>query len=205
MGLDEFDIPNSFSNEDEKLLLQKISEGDRKAYAILHSRYQPTLYQYILRFTNQSKSITEEIVQEIFIHIWEKRTTLLAIRNFDAYLKKAAKNKLLNHLKHHEFKERLHQQFSNRLSVSKSLVEEDALYNDYHKIALHAIQQLPEKRKLIFLLSTEEDLSLAEIAGLLQISKSRVKQQLYRGTAFIKDYLRKNAEWLLFIFFWWGK
>ncbi len=203
MVLDEFDIPNSFSNEDEHLLLQKISEGDRKAYAVLHSRYQASLYQYILRFTNQSKSITEEVVQEIFIHIWEKRTTLLAIRNFDAYLKKAAKNKLLNHLKHNEFKARLHQQFSNRLSESKSLVEEDSLYNDYHKIALEAIHQLPEKRKLIFLLSTEENLSLTEIAELLQVSKSRVKQQLYSGTAFIKDYLRKNAEWLLFIFLCW--
>lgn len=203
MGVDEFDIPNSFSSEDEKLLLQKISEGDREAYAVLHRRYQARLYQYILRFTNQSKSITEEVVQEIFIHIWEKRTTLLAIRNFDAYLKKAAKNKLLNLLKHNQFKEKLHQQFSNRLSESKSLVEEDSLYNDYHKIALQAIHQLPEKRKLIFLLSTEENLSLTEIAELLQISKSRVKQQLYSGTAFIKDYLRKNAEWLLFLLLWW--
>ncbi len=192
-------IPGNVPGGGEPYLLQKIAQGDRDAYAVLHRKYQAKIYQYIFRFTNESKIITEEVVQEIFINIWEKRAMLFTIQNFEAYLRKSAKNKLLNYLKHDEYKNRLHHSVNLRVNAAHTMVEENLLYNDYYKTALQAIQKLPEKRRLIFLLSTEEDLTLGEIAERLHISKSRVKQQLYSGTAFIKDYLRKNAEWLVAI------
>jgi len=194
--------PNSFhspllSIQDERKLLQQIAQGNRTAYTQLYTAYLPRIYQYVFRFTKQSKAETDEIVQEVFLSIWEKKETLIAIQKFESYLYKIAKNKLLNKIKHNEFKQQLHQTFSKTIDLDLYDTETSIAYSEYHKTALAAIDKLPEKRKKVFLLSTQLGLSLDEIAQELGVSKSRVKQQLYEAKNYIKKYLHKNAEWLL--------
>lgn len=190
---------NTPANVDERLLLQKIAQGDRVAYTILYQQYLPGLYQYIFSFTKQSKELTEEIIQEVFLSIWEKKETLLAVQTFDSYLYRIAKNKLLNFLKHQEHKQQLHISFGNSQSLVENKIENNLAYNEYLKTAKRAIDKLPPKRRLVFLLSTEQGLSLDEIAEQMQISKSMVKKQLYAAREYIKQYLQDNAEWFLTI------
>ncbi|MFY7900411.1 MAG: RNA polymerase sigma factor [Chitinophagaceae bacterium] len=195
-------FPLSASNknkEAEKRLLQKIAEGDRIAYTQMYTQYLPKIYQFIYRFTHQSKEITEEIVQDVFLSIWEKKETLVAVQNFDSYVFKIAKNKVLNSIKHQAFKDHLHQSFSQTLDTKHVNTESSIVYAEYHQTAIDAIKNLPEKRRIVFLLSTQVGLSLDEIAQKLGISKSRVKQQLYEAKDYIKQYLHKNAEWLIAI------
>ena len=199
MSIKKNDFTNnaSFSEREEWLLLQKVSQGDRAAYTLLYTRYLPILYQYFYKFTNQSHETTEEILQEVFLVIWEKKETLVAVKSFEGYVYTIAKNKLLNLVKHQDFKKRLHHNFGTTIDSSHTSTEKNLLYAEYHKTALKAIDNLPEKRKEIFLLSTQGGLSLDEIADKLGISKSRVKQQLYTAKDYIKKYLHKNAEWLI--------
>ncbi|MDI9364420.1 MAG: RNA polymerase sigma-70 factor [Flavobacterium sp.] len=184
---------------DEQLLLQQIAQGDRAAYTTLYQQYLPGLYQYIFRFTKQSKELTEEIIQEVFLSIWEKKENLVAVQSFDSYLYRIAKNKLLNLLKHHEHKQQLHLTFGNTLDVFDNKTENALAYTEYLKTAQRAINNLPEKRRLVFLLSTQQGLSLDEIAEQMQLSKSMVKKHLYTAKDSIKQYLQDNAEWLLTI------
>ncbi len=181
----------------ERLLLQQIAEGSRPGFAILHQRYHPKLYQYILTFTGDAAVDAEEILQETFISIWEKRESLFTIQDFEAYMRKSVKNRILNKLKHQEFQQRLCKAVQDRSQKHVPQVDEQLQYNEYVKVAQEAISQLPEKRRLIFLCSTQEGMSLDDIAGSMQISKSRVKQQLYKATATIKAHLKKHAAWLL--------
>ncbi len=183
----------------ELLLLQKIAQGDRAAYTTLYQHYLPSLYQYIFRFTKQSKELTEEIIQEVFLSIWEKKENLLAVKSFDSYLYRIAKNKLLNLLKHQEYKQQLHTTFGEIQTNTENKIEYNLAYNDYLKIAQRAIDKLPTKRRLVFLLSTQQGLSLDEIAEQMHISKSMVKKHLYAAREYIKQYLQDNAEWLLTI------
>ncbi len=80
----------------ELLILQKVSEGDWDAYADLFNYYLPKLSQYIYPFTDRSREDTEEVIQEVFLKIWEKRKSLTAIRSFDSYLFRMAKNQLID-------------------------------------------------------------------------------------------------------------
>lgn len=190
---------NASAIVDDRMLLQKISQGDRAAYTTLYQQYLPGLYQYVFSFTKQSKELTEEIIQEVFLSIWEKKENLLAVQTFDSYLYRIAKNKLLNLLKHQEHKQQLHTSFGNTQSFVENKTENNLAYREYLKTAQLAINRLPEKRRIVFLLSTEQGLSLDEIAVQMNISKSMVKKQLYAAREYIKQYLQDNAEWLLTI------
>lgn len=188
-------VKDAFLEREAELLLS-VSKGDRGAYTQLYAHYLPKLYQFIYRFTKQSQETTEEILQEVFLTVWEKRATLITVNSFEKYIYTISKNKFLNLLKHEQYKNKLHFSFGSTREQSNNNTEKGILYEEYHKIALRAIDNLPEKRKEVFLLSTQDELSLDEIAKRLDISKSRVKQQLYEGKNYIKNYLNKNAGWL---------
>ncbi len=189
----------------ERQLLLRVADGDRAAFATLYQQHLPILYQYVYRFSKQSKTTTDEIVQEVFITIWEKKETLIGIQSFSAYAYKIAKNKLLNSLKKEVSTQKMHEQLASLQPQYDASTEKGLVYADYHSSALRAIAQLPEKRKQIFLLSTQYELSLDEIAAQMQVSKSRVKQQLLKAKNFIKSYMAHHAEWLTIVVFLWHK
>jgi len=178
---------------DEADLLRQVSEGDRKAFTILYSRYLNQLYRYIYLFT-KSKEISEEIVQNVFIKIWTNRQALTNITSFKGYLYRSAKNLLLDEIRKNQVQTKVHLTLMPR--TEESHMESDAIiiYNQYYQIAQDAINLLPEKRKQIVELRIKHHMTLDEIAIELSISKSVVKKQLYAGLYFIKAYLRKYAE-----------
>jgi len=180
----------------ESLLLQKVSEGDWDAYTDLFHFYLPKLSQYIYPFTNQSREDTEEVIQEVFLKIWEKRETLPMIRSFDHYLFRMAKNKLLDLLDKRKSVRNLHTKYVANKPLTHTEPEQGLLYAEYRIIAQKAIDQLSPKLQSVFLLSSEEQLSLDEIAGRLDLPKETVKRRLYEARNSIRYYLRRNAEWL---------
>jgi RNA polymerase sigma-70 factor (family 1) len=180
---------------EEKELLRALSEGDRHAYTTLYSRYLDTLFQYILLFAG-SRETAEGITQEVFLRIWEKRAGMGEVESFKAYLFRAAKNQLINHIN----REKIWVRVAGRLGETGGNTgnTEDTQHQvDYHQaqtLLRQAIQQLPPKRKQVFLLSTEENLSLDEIAAHMGISKNVVKKQLYDAYASVRAYLTEHGD-----------
>jgi RNA polymerase sigma-70 factor (family 1) len=178
---------------DDNDLLCRISTGDRAAFTLLYSRYIGNLTRFISSICF-SKEISEEIVQDLFLKIWLDRENITAIGSIKPYLYKAAKNRLLNHLK----KKQTEIKVLDTIGMAKASegygVEEELTYAEYYHIAQTAIDRLPVKRKEIFKLRHEQDLSLDEISQKLHISKSVVKKQLYTGIHFVKTYLSKYGE-----------
>ncbi|PSL46699.1 RNA polymerase sigma-70 factor (ECF subfamily) [Chitinophaga niastensis] len=179
---------------DEKNLLQLISEGDRPSYAILYTHYYPLLYRFIY-FICQSQEDTEEIIQEVLLKIWEKRAVLITIASFEDYLFRMAKNKLVDMTRRQATKLKMVQQVARQLPEADDRTEKDLIYSLYYKTAITAIEQLPARKKAIFLMSAQEEMTLDEIARALNISRSAVKKQLYAAIRFIKEQLKDHAEW----------
>lgn len=180
------------SNE-EKLLLARCSQGDRDSFAILYTRYLTPLCRYLYLFT-RSKEESEEIVQDVFVRIWKEKANLATVQSFQPYLFKAAKNRLLDQLRRKESEMKIIDSIRPLTEESREYSDSELIYTQYHQIAENAKDRLSQKRKQIFEMSFEEDLSLDEIALRLAISKSVVKKQLYAATDFIREYLRKHAE-----------
>ena len=177
----------SLSNESE--LLQQTANGDWDAYTILFNHYLPKLSQYIYPLTSQSREDTEEIIQEVFLKIWEKKESLVAIRCFDGYLFKMAKNRLLDMLAGQKKLHTKHKGYALIRPTSHQDPEQAIIYTEYYEAARTAIDSLSPKLKTVFLMSTEQDLALDEIASTLSLPKETVKKRLYLASNAIRSYL----------------
>ncbi|MBS1566088.1 MAG: RNA polymerase sigma-70 factor [Bacteroidetes bacterium] len=177
----------------EQELLQQAAAGNRNAFAQLYTGWIDPVYNYIFLFTRSSET-TEDLVQEIFVKVWEHRERLAALQSFKAYLFRIAKNDLIDYVRHQQVKHKVLQNIERQAAVAHTDTEQQVVYADYYNMAREAIDRLPEKRKLIFRLSTEEGLSYDEIASRLDISKSVVKKQLYAAFDFVRQYLYQQGE-----------
>ncbi|HWK07432.1 MAG TPA: RNA polymerase sigma-70 factor [Puia sp.] len=183
------DIP--LYNEKELLLLA--SGGDRIAFTRLYAQYLDHLYKYIFLFT-KSPETSEEIIQEVFISIWEHRERLAQVNSFQSYLFRAARNKAVDYTRRRQVEERV---LAGYLSEKKETPEtpgEAFDYKAYYHLVQEAIDKLPPRRQMIFRMNTEKGLSHDEIARELDISKSAVKNQLYEAYDFVRGYLSQNGE-----------
>jgi RNA polymerase sigma-70 factor (family 1) len=188
----------------ERELMQRCVEGDRKAFATLYSHYAPLLYKAVYPLTNRSKEDTEEIIQELFVKIWDRRDNMLTIQSFRPFIFRLARNKVIDWYRKNESKKNYCTFYSENYRDEAVSVTDDLLFEEYYAIAMDAIARLPSRQKQIFNLRHTEDLSLSEIAGELQISLHAVKKQLYQATRFVREYLHKHGEWLVsmpFLFF----
>ncbi|HEY4482454.1 MAG TPA: RNA polymerase sigma-70 factor [Candidatus Brocadiaceae bacterium] len=181
------------SQYDEKALLERVAVGDRKAFTDLYSNHVNGLYRFIYLFT-KSKEETEEILQDVFVRIWEKKERLAEVQSFKNYLFKAAKNKLISHVRHLQIKDRVLSEIRRSRSNSSETTYDQVDYKEYYDIVQRAIDKLPPKRKLIFRLNTENGLSQDEIADKLKVSKSFVQKQLYKAYDFVRQYLSKHGQ-----------
>lgn len=180
---------------EEQSLLRALTQGDRHAYTILYSQYLDSLVQYIFLFT-ASKETAEEITQDVFLKIWEKRAALGEVESFKAYLFRAAKNQLINHINREKIRLRVTGQVQAAAGQAPNGQDtgHQVDYRQAHALLREAIRQLPPKRKQVFLLSTEENLSLDEIAARMGISKNVVKKQLYDAYGSVREYLSEHGE-----------
>jgi len=177
-------------------LVRLISTGDRSAFAVLYKKYLNNLYNYIFSICFD-KETTEEILQGLFVKLWEDRENIVFVKEIKPYLYKSAKNRLLNHLHKKRTEFRIMEELVGKTTPYDRKTEDSITYSEYYLLAMNAIEMLPKKRKQIFLLRMDHDLSLDDIASHLHISKSVVKKQLYSGINFVKKYLHENADIIL--------
>jgi RNA polymerase sigma-70 factor (family 1) len=187
-------------DDDEKELIYRVIQSDRKAFSLLYSRHLNNLYRYIYLFT-KSRQTSEEIVQKVFVKIWEHREKLTNVNCFKAYLFRAAKNLLIDEIRRNQAECRMILSIKPDSEESTDQSDQQIIYRQYNKIIHDAITLLPEKRKLIVKLRTQDDLTLDEIAEKLVISKFVVKKQLYEGLRFVREYLHKYGELTPTLFF----
>lgn len=181
--------------EDEKLALKKIKNDDEPAFQLIFETYYSSLCHFAMQFL-YDRDQCEEVVQDLFLTIWEKRKILDVEISLKHYLFRSVRNQCLNHLKHEKIK-KLHAE-----KLRDALMSEDAP-GDYfisRETIFHieeGINSLPEKRREIFRLSREEGLKYREIAEKLKISVKTVEIQM--GHA-LKS-LREKLKSFVFLFF----
>jgi RNA polymerase sigma-70 factor (family 1) len=178
-------------NETE--LISLVANGDRGAFTRLYTTYLNNIYKYIFSIC-YSKEVSEEIVQQLFVKIWENRANLTGVIAIKPYLYRSAKNLLLNHIKKEQVETRVLDVVELNTQHETNNTYNELVYGEYYQLAQNAINLLPEKRRQIFKLRLNDDLSLDEIALKLSISKSVVKKQLYTGMDFVRKYLFKHGE-----------
>lgn len=183
---------------DDETLLAKISEGNREAFSILYSRYINNLYRYVY-LVCKSHEDSEEIVQDLFVKLWENRTQGKAVSCFKSYIYRSAKNQIIDYVRKQKSQLQLIDKAAWPFSGSEVFADSPLILKQYAAIVKAAIEKLPQKRKLIFEMRTQDDLSLDEIASRLGISKNVVKKQLYQGANFVRTYVTEQITVIIFL------
>lgn len=175
------------SSEERQLVIQ-LKGGNETSFRLLYSKYAPKLFSFSRKYLH-SQEDAEEIVQEVFLRIWEKKDNIDANQSFSAYIFQAAKHRIFN-----GFRKKVNEQ----AYLDFLLIADNTSHNftelavDYHEIKQKsecAIDAMPPKRQEIFRLSRETGLKNKEIAEKLQISIKTVENQMGQALKFMREEL----------------
>lgn len=178
----------------EAAFLQKINERQIEAYKILYNDFYPALVVYASAFV-ASDGAAEDIVQELFVTMWEKKVTFSSYLAFKTYLYKFVKNAALNYLKHQNVEGR-YAEYIKEISLEEELDENELNKEDEYRLLFQAIDELPSRCREIFLMSLEGKKN-KEIADLLQVSIDTVKTQKMRAMRRLKEQANLLFSFLL--------
>lgn len=181
-----------------KLLVINLMEGNEKAFSELFNSYCNDVYAYSFSML-KNEAFAEEIVQEVFMNIWLHRERLNPELSFKSYVFTITRNLTFNLISkianNRKFKEEV---FYNS-QKSYSPIEDILAEADYDNIKNKAIEQLPPKRRIIFEMSRNKEMSYEEISKELNISVSTVKGQMSKALAEIRHFLETHGDVALLI------
>lgn len=185
-------LTDQSEKQDNNDHLVRLRDGDEKAFIQVYNQYRSKIYTYAYTLV-KSTDTAEEIVQQVFIKIWQKKDQINPDLSFSAYLKKITLNHVLNYLKKISREKTLQEQIYNVMETGSGRADDNLLEKELRKIYADAIEQLPPQKKLIYQLSRTEELSHEEIALKLNISKNTVKNHMVEATKGIRAYVSKNG------------
>ena len=184
-------------NEKEAIL--QLKNGSHEAFSFLYQQYWNAMYNFTRLYIN-SIDDSKEIVQQVFIKLWESRALLKEDENFKGFLFIITRNIVFNSFKlsfnENSYKISVLRAFSETNIETFYEIEEDIYANELKEYLQLLINALPPRQKEIFLLSREENLSYQEIADKLGISIKTVEHSISKSL----KYLKSNVK-LMFIFF----
>jgi RNA polymerase sigma-70 factor (ECF subfamily) len=184
---------------DDTTLASGIRMDNLKAFELLYHRYKEKIYFFSLRYL-ADKSDSEEIVQMVFISLWEHRKTLDVSKSIKSYLYKITVNHIYNYLKKKAIQRRyIETELLKSEGYSNSTLD-NIFYIELEKKIKLIISSLSPQQQLIFRLSRFEGLSHEEIAKKLELSIRTVENQIYRVLKVIKMHLKEELFFLIFFF-----
>ncbi|MEX0928976.1 MAG: RNA polymerase sigma-70 factor [Balneolales bacterium] len=171
----------------------KIRGGDKEAFKMLYLKYYGQLCRFAWRFL-RSPHLSEEVVQDTFLSVWESRATLDVNKQIKSFLYKIVRNKSLNHLK--------------RQTIVDDYNLESIWANDPHDTQKHdfkekndfllavnkAIENLPKGARQIYILYQDDGLTYKEISEVLEISTKTVESQMTRALKLIRQEITEKVR-----------
>ena len=190
---------NQFENYSDSELAAKIKSGEKYAYQQLFERYAPRIYQFSISYL-YNKADAEELVQDVFLKIWEKRETLNLSKNIKSFIFKIAVNTIYDFIRRRNLKNAFHDFTLEDWEADSNNTWHTIIFDDMQAHLEKLISQLPEQQQKIFRLSKQEGLTNDEIAQQLNVSKRTVENHLYRAISFLKKHFQNQSFALLLLF-----
>jgi RNA polymerase sigma-70 factor, ECF subfamily len=173
-------------------LFQRIKSNDAIALRILFNKYFPALCSFALKFV-KTTDLAEEAVSDVFTNVWLKRKKIEIKTNPKTYLYGAVRNQSLNYLKKkyisfEEIETVVKENKASDLDADRFIAYEE-LKEDMDIV----LQQLPEKRQLIFRMNRIDGLSYKEIAEILSLSIHTVQNQMVAAVKFLTNLQQRRS------------
>ncbi|WP_342087960.1 RNA polymerase sigma factor [Dyadobacter sp. OTU695] len=176
---------------DETVLLQDIALGDSKAFDEVYRHYHGEISRYVLKFVKSTEQ-TEDLCQEIFLKVWERRETLPNLQSFRAYLFTVSKNRVLDFLRRAATERSVREEIIRASLQHANDVEESLQSEEYRHYMQKVLLELSPRDREVFRLCREMEHSYEEAAEVLGISRNAIKKHMVKAIKFIKYSAHKS-------------
>lgn len=183
---------------DEKELLLRMKESDVVAFDMLYNRYKTQLATNLFKLLKSWDQV-EELLQELFVRVWENRERIDPEKSFKAYLYRIGGNLVNDYFRKLAKDRNLAQKIWESMSLTdypeslrKQILEDQEL--------MKTIEKLPPQRQLVFKLCKLEGKSYAEVSQLLHISEAAVNDHITKANRFILQNYNRSVSLLTLIF-----
>jgi len=185
----------------EERWVVELKNDSQVAFEKLFNKYKKKLYYFALSYLDDNVE-AEEVVQSVFVRLWENRSTLDETMSVKGFIYKSTVNACYNSLKKKAVRNRYFEYELIALDEKTDKSYDEIFYKDLKRQIDSILAALPLRQQEIFNLSRFEGLSHADIATKLNLSVRTVENQIYRAIKIIKDNLKiEFFFWFCFLFF----
>lgn len=179
------------------LLLQNIIKDDTKAYDVIYDKYWEPIFRFILKKTGDHAQ-AQDIVQDVFLHVWQQRRNLKIHTNLKNYLLAVAKYMFFKTIDKETLQ--MSQEDLAMIGMDVSTPETRLEFEELFERYLQTIEKMPEKYREVFKLSNQEHLSITEISKKLNLAPQTVSNRLTTCRRLLKQEIKEHYP-LIFILF----
>lgn len=184
----------------ESNFAERLRNDDKKVMEEVFVLFHTKIFRFSIAYLKNEPD-AYDLVQEVFIKIWESRYTLKKDTNFEAYIFTIAKNAMLSLFRKRLTEQKYLDYMAQAGTSNNGGTEEQTNFFFLKQQYESLIEQLPLKRKEIFLLSREKGMSNKEIALLKGISEKTVENQLTKALAFFRQHLSSYGIWTALFYY----
>ncbi len=185
-----------YNKHTDSILVALLKEDNQRAYTEIFERYSKILVNHAYKILGD-RDQANDVVQDVFLAIWNKRHEIVLTGSLSSYLYKATKNTILNHVAHEKVVSSYADSISNFIENDYVLADSGLREKELEAIIAKEIDQLPEKMREVFLLRKVEELSYEEIALQLNITDKTAKQQVYNSLKILRHKLKSLVSVLV--------
>ncbi|WP_207433903.1 RNA polymerase sigma factor [Sabulibacter ruber] len=166
--------------------IEALSNGDVAAFERLYRKLEPKLFSFAAKLV-KSREDAEEIVQEVFLKLWEKRTSLDPKQNLDGYLFTIAKNLVYNKARHRVYEFAFSQYLAEHATVAEDSTQLALEHQELLQLFEEVCASMPPVRRQVFVMSRTEGLSNTEIASALNTSNSNIENHMNKALKMLRE------------------
>jgi RNA polymerase sigma-70 factor (ECF subfamily) len=183
------------SIQDEKILVAALKQSDRSAIDAIFLKYHTLLCRVAYRILSDAEE-SKDVVQEVFIKLWQNRMELNIQYSLEAYLRRAVINTALNRV---ESKRRVATDSLDFTGIARPepVVHQQTDYAELSARIDQALNNLPPRTRAVFTLIRFEEMSYKEVADTLDISTKAVEKEMMKALRLLRNFLREFLPLLL--------
>jgi len=180
--------------------LEQFKAGDSSAFEHLYLDYSPKVFRFARRYTNHHED-AEEIVQDVFIRLWETREAIDPDRNFDNYLFTITRNLIFNRYRAKVNEQHYKTAILASIEQEYENPEEEVMAQDLSQYIDRIVSQFPPKQQEVFNMSRKQRMCHKDIAEKLGIAENTVKSHIYQVLSKIRLSLENTGiDFIFFLF-----
>ncbi len=172
-------------NDDTNFLISRLRDGEESAYKALFSEYYKVLTVFANKYLRDIEA-SKELVQDLFVHIYERRENLEINSSLKSYLFRSTHNRCINYINAQKIRSKYAEHVNFTTDIQDNSLEHQVNTTEIENALYLAIGDLPPKCRSIFKMNRFEGLSNTEIAEKLKLSKRTVETQISKALKILR-------------------